>query len=274
MLNADFFTIEDRAWETNFFDKNWGLLKFTHTLTSLTDLALISENLKSFLDRIDGQYQLIEMKLPANLILLSPILEDVGFRLVDTQICFKTLIFQKNIQEQNFLLSKDSDYSIRMYKENDLGSIIELTDRCLINDLNFVSRFKNPIFFSKKDTLKYFEASIRKSIMLKNTICAVLIDTQERIKGYFIYERRLDGCGKVVYKGILSVIDFNARGEKAHLALQSYLFSSIDDVEFYLDNTTQLSNTPVIKNHIRSQRTLEDISLIFMRKRTNSINSE
>jgi hypothetical protein len=48
--------------------------------------------------------------------------------------------------------------------------------------------------------------------------------------------------------------------------MQSYLFQHMPRERFYVDNTTQLSNYAVIRNHIRGKRILDRIELTFFWK--------
>ncbi len=49
--------------------------------------------------------------------------------------------------------------------------------------------------------------------------------------------------------------------------MQSFLYGQLGFGECYLDNTTQLANAPVIRNHVRSEKHFESTTLTFYRPR-------
>ena len=73
--------------------------------------------------------------------------------------------------------------------------------------------------------------------------------------------------GIAVYKGILSVIEPKHRGRNLHVHLQQFLFEEMATrhEQVTLDNTTQVSNYPVIRNHAKSGRRPEQVELIMFR---------
>ncbi len=57
------------------------------------------------------------------------------------------------------------------------------------------------------------------------------------------------------------------RGQKAHVFLQTILFDSMPSDEFWVENTTQLTNSPIIHNNLLIGRRLDRIELTFFRTR-------
>jgi hypothetical protein len=269
------FIIEERAWETDFFKKKTGLLKCKsskYPSVVSDERALILEADLLLLDA-DKIFELLEFNVKMDQFLIIPLLEDLGFRLVDSRISFKTRIDVNERNKQNFELSLPG-FEIRSFAQEYLQEVLSLTDKYLANNPDFVSRYKNTRFFSSNDASKYFQTWIKNTFRSEKSISCVLIDQKtNQVKGYFIYEKISDSDALPTFKGILTVIDEEARGHSTHLALQSYLFSLIPDQEFFLDNTTQLTNTAVIRNHLKSFRNLESISLTFIRKRHNNDNT-
>jgi hypothetical protein len=72
-----------------------------------------------------------------------------------------------------------------------------------------------------------------------------------------------------IYKGILTAIDSDVRGKNTHLVLQSFIFKQIKEEQIYIENATQVSNIPIIRNHIRSHRMLDSVTFILVRKKVN-----
>ena len=77
------------------------------------------------------------------------------------------------------------------------------------------------------------------------------------------FEDEFDSSLKHDKPGVLTAVEPAYRGEKAHLSMQSFLYQHIPENRFYLDNTTQLTNFAIIKNHITSQKKLNRMDLFF-----------
>lgn len=73
--------------------------------------------------------------------------------------------------------------------------------------------------------------------------------------------------GIPLYKAILAAVNPDYRANSYHLHMQAYLYKQFPEKQFYLDNTTQLTNIATIKNHIKSQKKLNRIVLTFFRMR-------
>lgn len=95
----------------------------------------------------------------------------------------------------------------------------------------------------------------------------MIAEYDNTIASFFIIERVKDYENLPRFKGILTAVKKEHRGQKLHLAMQSHLYKHLGIEKFYLDNTTQLSNMPVIKNHIKSNRRLHQMSLTMMLKK-------
>ncbi|MCB0487332.1 MAG: hypothetical protein KDC99_02585 [Cyclobacteriaceae bacterium] len=261
------FTIKPKVWESNFFAKKWGELKWVGN--SVNDLIFQSrESIKFELDTAIAdsrdQYELLEFNATADLFTLVPLLEDTGFRLADSRISFLTLLDAASLKKQAFKLDFPQ-LQIADFSDDLLTEVISLTKKYLTDNKEFISRYKNPLFFENEDVDRYFTTWVTNALKSEASLSCVLIDRMRKVAGYFIYEKRGLKENIPVYKGILTVIDESYRGKSTHLAMQSYLFSRIPELKFYVDNTTQLTNLPVIRNHIKSHRRLESLSLTFFK---------
>lgn len=267
VIKSEHFLIEKKEWESNFFKRSWGTLKFTSDFSSdsfhKAELG-ITRDLTGILDQSDRIFNLLEFIVTTQQFYITPVIEDCEFRLVDTRISFKTL-FDFTTSTQNFNILPPLIKIIK-YSPKYLNSILKLTEKYIVENPEFTSRFKNRRFLGDKDARAYFREWIKNSLLSEQSISCVLVDEDEVVNGYFIYEQTEFQNKLPVYKGILTVVDENYRGNSLHLALQSFLFSYIPHKLFYIDNTTQLTNIAVITNHIKSQRKLEKISLTFFRK--------
>lgn len=267
------FSIEERKWESEFFGKTWGLLTYQDIQSDriVRDYQSVAKELDIVLKQADQHFSLLEFQASHDLFTIIPYLEIAGFRLVDSRISFKTLFNASSMSEQQFPLDFP-DLRIELYNAHFLAEIISLTHKHLTNNPTFVSRFKNPLFMEPGAAEKYFTTWINNSLSSPHSVSCVLLDQQDSVKGYFIYEKKGQENDTPIYKGILTVIEEEYRGKSTHLAMQSFLFSHITESKYLVDNTTQLSNIPVIRNHVKSQRSLNSISLTFYR--TNPLNQK
>lgn len=267
MLENSNFTIDERGWESEFFRKRWGYLAFSKFLPSrlIESPSLVEEDLTAIIEESNDLFELLEVSVEAEAFTLVPYLEDVGFRLVDSRITFKTVFTSDIAKSQNFPL--DFPFlRIEEFSNKYLEQIISLTKKHLTNNPSFISRYKNPLFMESGSADNYFTLWVSNALISNDSMSCVLLDTENMVQGYFIYQRKNSEEELPVYKGILTVINDAYRGKATHLVMQSFLFSKIKDKKYVIDNTTQLSNLPVIRNHIKSQRRLNSISLTFFRK--------
>lgn len=246
---------ELKNWESNFFKKKIFQLNINK--------ALYDKALKDVLEDLlqKQKFDLIEINLDVKYIKAAEILEEIGFKLIDSRITFLTKIDSKE-PKYDFPLMK-SNHILRFYEKNDLPFLLELTHKYLTNNDDFVSRYKNLNYFNSSDGYEYFSKWISFSVNNPKSHTAIVED-KGKVVGFFIFQRKENYNDIPLYKGILVAVDEAYRGYKLHLSLQSFLFKNLESQHFYIDNTTQISNYPVIKNHIRSNRKLDRMELTFM----------
>ena len=93
-------TLKVNEWETNFFKKKIGNL----TIDSKVLKSLTEETINDFLNRLisftdEKHYNIVELQLDIQALHFVPLLENRGFRLVDTRITFLTLIDKKQLEK-------------------------------------------------------------------------------------------------------------------------------------------------------------------------------
>lgn len=253
-------TITPKGWETDFFNKKFGSL----TLNNGTE-NISNENLNKGLDEMltaadQSQFALIELVLEVKKINLIPLLEEKGFRLVDTKISYMTLIHKEKPHDKY-----PENGKVRLATRSDLPDLLDLTHNTLTYNPEFFSRFKNPKYFTEEESEKYYAAWIKNTLTDPDSLFAVYEHNQKAV-GFFIYKYSGVREGKPVFKGILTAVAPAYRGNKAHLSMQAFLYEHIKQNDFYVHNATQLSNYPVIMNHVKSQKKLDKIELFFFRK--------
>lgn len=257
------FTITNKPWESDFYGRKFGSLQIVNFdyFNKFNDMQ-ITESLDPLMAAADkNNYNIIEIHVDVNNIRIIPILEGAGFRLVDTRINFITLIKKEENE-----LKPLSTGTIAFATLDDLDAINKLTKESFVDNNSFHHRFKDERYFSKNEIVRYYYAWISNHIKDKDTYFIVMKD-KERLFAYFIYKKSGFFQGIPLYKGILTAVDPDYRGNSYHLHMQAYLYKQFPEKQFYLDNTTQLTNIATIKNHIKSQKKLNRIVLTFFRLR-------
>jgi len=263
------FEVSKKDWESTFFGFNFASLTLIEKISSIhfyDNYEGYKSELSSLLIEAEKEYNLIEANIDTSVSFVIPLLEDLGFRFVDSKISFFTLLNKENIQSQMFEQA-NTRIKIREKLESDFQEISDLAINFMVNDKAFVSKYKNKLFFESSLAEKYFREWVKNTFYAENSIISVAINEVNKVIGFFIYEKKKDIDGIPVYKGILTTVNPDYRGSDIHLSLQSFIFGKIGIKEFYIDNTTQLTNIPIIRNHIKSNRYLKNISFTFIKRR-------
>lgn len=271
-MHNSFFTLKEKEWETNFFGFKYGVLQVSgeQTLDSFRgNLSEVRKSLSDILSIANSDFDYIEVNLDSLYFFVIPILEDFGFRLLDTKNTYLTKFTQDGLKGQIFELM-DSNLRIRKKRDSDFDTILKMAVDVMVNDKVFVSKYKNLDFFDVGIAEKYYKEWIRNTFYSENSYFSILTNSNDDVKGFFIYDRSKNTKeGLPIYKGILTAIDSDVRGKNLHLVLQSFIFKQITEEQVYIENATQVSNIPVIRNHIRSHRMLDNVAFILLRKKVN-----
>ena len=205
---------------------------------------------------------LIEAVVDAGCMAIMHKIEDAGFRLCDSKFRFLTKVQAHQLPPAPSTVPEG--HNIRSYRPTDLHAVLQLTESESVQNPLLVTKFKSPWF--PADTPSRWYASWIEDVLNRGAICSVLTDPDESVVGYFAYMESGELDGLPLYKGVLSAVAKNARGGRVHLALQDHLFrTQINIPEFWLDNTTQISNKPIYRNHFHSGRKPHSIHLIFLK---------
>jgi len=254
--------MSELTWETDFFGRRFGRLELDTKAIHDVEATALDQALKDALSFGDQHgFEVIELRLDISWLDHICILEDHGFRLVDTSIRF--IRFRSKTKEEALPISTDQ---VCFAREEMKEELLDLTRRSFANNPSFKSRFKNERFFSPSDTERYYSAWIERYVGDENTLFAVMKD-EGKIVGYLIYTRRGEYREKPLYKAALIAVAPEHRGKRIYFALTSFVYRHFPESEVYLDATTQLSNLSTIRNLIKSRRTLDSVQMIFYRPR-------
>ena len=253
--------LSEMAWETDFFGKRFGRLEIDAKEKERCEPQDLEKALKDTLSFGDQNgFDIIELELDISWLFHMNLFEDHGFRLVDTKIRFIT---SKEKTEPNNL--PETEGKLGFASEDMKEEILALTRRAFAENPSFKSRFSNKRYFSRSDTERYYAAWIENYIGDENALFAVMKDEGE-IVGYLIYVKAGEHEGKHLYKAALMAVAPEHRGKRIYFALRSFIYRRFPEGEIYLDTTTQLTNLSIIKNFIKTKKTLDSIKLVFYRR--------
>jgi hypothetical protein len=254
------FSIGIKEWETEFFGRTFGSLGWETVESGPFSFGPASDVFHSLGRAADeAGYRVVECHLGIADFSAAAALEHAGFRLVDSRMRFVTRLTVDDIPD-----TRPSRGRILDASPAHRDRIVELTHEGFVHNDRFTSRFKDPEYFSPDETRRYYEAWIDNSAFGEGSASAVF-EVDGRIAGYYVYQAGGTRDGLPVVKGILAAVEPAYRGANAHLAMQAHLYRKLGFDEWYLDNTTQLTNLPVVRNHMRSGKLLEEIVLTFYR---------
>ncbi len=255
VMNNKLYTINRKQWESDFF----GIEIFELSLENF-NIKDHKNDILAYIKNYPNKVDIIEVNLPIQNFNSVSALEEIGFRMMDSKIQFLTKIDRS---DSIFTKETKSDVIIRNAEHKDLDQISNLVKKYLTDNSEFISRYKNLDFFPENSANKYYNQWVNFCFENKNTYITVCENKKGEIVAFFIFLKESSG-DEVIYKGVLTVIEKEFRGLNLHLVMQSFLYNQFNEDTFLINNTTQLSNFPVIANHIKSSRKLNLITLNMM----------
>lgn len=254
--------LREKSWETEFFARRFGRLELQSQEPNHVEASALDPALKDILSSGDRDgFDLIEVELDTPWFPHICLFEDHGFRLVDTKVRFLTFA-QKPKMGGEPIPEGDVCFASEDMKEE----ILDLTRKAFLDNPLFTSRFNNPGYFSRQDTERYYAARIENAMQDSNSLFAVMRD-EGRVVGYLIYTRTGEHIGMPLYKATLIAVAPEHRGKRIYFALGSFVYRHFPEHDVYLDMTTQLTNLSALRNLIKERRTLENVQLVFYRRK-------
>ncbi len=251
------------AWEASFFGFSIEEVKVGKCELSVDEVTVQLAELIAGV----AEDTLLKVAVDASQLHAIPWLERQGFELWETRFLWLSTWSRKQLREKHSLNAKSPGDRMVWAKESHHDAILNLTREHVAKSSAVVNRFDSP-FYPEGSAEKWYANWI--SHVLQNPEALVAVaehGEQGEVAGYFIYLPGKPQDGVALYKGILSVIEPQHRGRNLHVHLQQFLFEEMakrhDCVT--LDNTTQVSNYPVIRNHAKSGRRPEQVELIMFR---------
>lgn len=250
------WSLHKLEWESGFFNRPLYRLELLPDFQS-TDWSALESSLGEL-----PSSALCEATVDSLCISHVGLLEDAGFRLCDSKFQFLTKVHASALPPCPNTLAEG--HHVRSYLPKDLDAILELTEAQIAQNPKLITKFKSKWF--PPDAASRWYRSWMEDVLRRGALCSVLVGKEDNVLGFFAYQEKEAIGGVRLFKGILAAIEPQARGGKGHLAMQDHLFrTAFEASEFWLDNTTQISNPAVFKNHFHSGRRPHQIQLIFLK---------
>lgn len=250
--------VEPNEWETRFFARPIGRLLVYPEPARALPLPGWQQAVALAAAEADA-YRLVQVHVEVGFLSLVPALEEAGFRLVDTRISFLTRLDRRSLPRYEPPVGL-----VRSASPDDLPDLLDLARRRLTENPGFHSRYKDNRYFTAQESARWFAAWVENDLADPDGRL-FLWQVDGRLQGFFGCQRQIDREAVPFYKSTLAAVEEAHRGLKAHLFLQTAIFESLPTDEFWMQNTTQLANAPVIHNHVLGGRHIDRVELTFFR---------
>ena len=217
--------------------------------------------MKNELDRLDADGVFgTECQVDIRSIEMIAHLEDLGFRMVDSRMEFIT----HTHREENEIIAPVGKF--RRYEPQDWEALAENTAKNFVDNDQFKSRYTNRQIFSREESLRYYLQWHRWVLDVSPDLFLSWVDKDKYVGFYSILRLPDPQSVHPRYKVGLAAIDPDYRSHNGQNLMQAWLFKETSDSEWTTINSTQLTNTSGIKNHIRSGKAFKTVELFFFRK--------
>jgi hypothetical protein len=245
-------TMIRKDWDSEFFSREFFQLDVMGKINAI--------ELKDELVALDKKGVFgVECKINIRNLDLIPVLEDLGFRLVDSRMEFVTHTFRGTSD----IIAPLGEF--RRYVESDWPMLEELTANNFVDNPNFKSRYTNRSMYSKEESLKYYLQWHRWVLDVSPDLFLSWVDGEKLVGFYSILRQNTGDAGRPRYKVGLAAIDPEYRSYDGQNLMQAWLFRETVDPEWTTVNSPQLTNTSGLKNNIRSGKEFETVQLFFFR---------
>lgn len=254
-----------KAWESGFWGFPVSDMKCSGWDHSDASIQSFKTQLQHHLENTSSD-ELLKFALDARQLRLASVLEQAGFELWETRFVWLTLKSQAELQMglQPFV---HLDWQLDWAKPNDHNAILKAALAHVALSSDVITRFDSP-FYPQNSGQTWYSSWIQDVLNSSNTLASVVRNkNNQKIGGFFLYQKNGEKEGVPVFKGILASVEPELRGMKLHIHLQQRIFDELANrhENVLLDNTTQISNYPVIRNHALSGRRPSVIDLVFFK---------
>jgi hypothetical protein len=242
-----------KSWDCEFFGRDFYQLVEAETGSS--------KDLEKAIGDSDSRGVFgIECKINIRNLEVIPVLEELGFRLVDSRMEFITHTF-RGTQDVPAPIGE-----FRRYQSSDWDDLEEITIKNFVDNPQFKSRYTNREIYSREESLRYYLQWHKWVLDVSPDLFLSWVD-EDKFVGFYSILRLPDPLiGRPNYKVGLAAIDPDYRAHNGQNLMQAWLFRETPDPEWTTINSPQLTNTSGLKNNIRSGKEFKTVELFFFRK--------
>ncbi|HCL46085.1 MAG TPA: hypothetical protein DHW55_02405 [Flavobacteriales bacterium] len=249
------------AWEASFFGFPVEEIRIGNSL-----FADVTDEVSALIEGAAPE-TLLKVSVDARQLHAIPWLERQGFELWESRYVWLTTFSRDELTQKHALHASLPEDRIVWGTEAHHEAILSMTQAQVAKSTAVVNRFDSP-FYPEGSAEMWYAKWIAQVLQNPMALVAVAEHGEKReVAGYFIYLPGEPRDGVAAYKGILSVIQPAHRGRNLHVHLQQFLFEEMAKrhERVTLDNTTQVSNYPVVRNHAKSGRRPDHIEFVMFR---------
>ena len=249
------------AWEASFFGFPVEEIRIGNSL-----FADVTDEVSALIEGASPE-TLLKVSVDARQLHAIPWLERQGFELWESRYVWLTTFSRDELTQKHALHASLPEDRIVWGTEAHHEAILSMTQAQVAKSTAVVNRFDSP-FYPEGSAEMWYAKWIAQVLQNPMALVAVAEHGEKReVAGYFIYLPGEPRDGVAAYKGILSVIQPAHRGRNLHVHLQQFLFEEMAKrhERVTLDNTTQVSNYPVVRNHAKSGRRPDHIEFVMFR---------
>lgn len=237
-----------KKWDSEFFNREVFACDFNYAVNS-SDVQALALEIEG-LNRLDRP--LIEARVRSEYFSNIPLLEDIGFRLVDSRLEFRTKTYRRDFTES------DPRTSLRWFRAEDWDQVQELTIAQFVDNPNFRSRFNNRKYFSRDESVRYYLQWHRLALENEHPLFCVW-ETDSVVSGFHSIIRTPTSINTYDYKTGLTAVRPERQGSGMQYQMQFWIFQNSPDDEWATVNSPALTNLPALKNTIRAAKDVSHV---------------
>ena len=237
-----------KKWDSEFFNKQIFVCDLNYAIDS-SDVEALALEIES-LNRLDRP--LIEARVRSEFFSNIPFLEDIGFRLVDSRLEFRTKTYRRDFTFSN------TPTGLRWFHADDWNEVQKLTIAQFVDNPNFKSRFNNRKYFTRDESIRYYLQWHRLALENEHPLFCVW-ETNSVISGFHSVIRKPTSINMYEYKTGLTAVRPEGQLSGMQYQMQSWIFQNSPDDEWKTVNSPALTNLPALKNTIRAAKELSHV---------------
>lgn len=236
---------KSKDWDSQFFRRPIYGAELNHLLSD-DDATVLREELATL---SKDKHSLVEARVRSTFFANIPILEDLGFRLVDSRLEFRTKTRKTDFEAET------CRENLRWFKESDWASVCNLTTSQFVDNPSFQSRFNNRMYFSRNESERYYLQWHRWALDVPNPLFCIW-ETDNQLSGFYSIVRKFSSAGLPEYKVALAAVRPGSLPSGMQNEMQFWLFRNAPDDEWETINSPALTNIAGLKNNIRAGKHL------------------